>query len=72
MLNESSDWEKEFIVFVIYYFEDFANFNDLDAELDLWYKLWNCVTFKSKLPNSVSVILKRFDSLAFQNIYIWP
>ena len=29
MLNESSDWKKEFMVFVDYYYEDFPNFNAL-------------------------------------------
>ena len=33
MLNESSDWKKEFMVFANYYYEDVPNFNDLDAEL---------------------------------------
>ena len=37
MLNESSDWKKEFTVFANYYYEDFPNFNALDAELDLWF-----------------------------------
>ena len=37
MLNESSDWKKEFTVFASYYYEDFPNFNALDAELDLWF-----------------------------------
>ena len=31
MLNESSDWKKEFMIFANYYYEDFPNFNDLDA-----------------------------------------
>ena len=30
MLNESSDWKKEFMVFANFYHEDFPNFNDLD------------------------------------------
>ena len=33
MLNESSDWKKEFMVFANYYYEDVPNFNGLDAEL---------------------------------------
>ena len=35
MLNESGDWKKEFMVFANYYYEDFQDFNGLDAELDL-------------------------------------
>ena len=65
MLNESSDWKKEFMVFANYYYEDFPNFNGLDAELDLWFNFWDCAKFKNNLPDSVSVTLKKVDSLAF-------
>ena len=70
MLNESSDWKKEFMVFANYYYEDFPNFNGLDAELDLWFNFWDCAKFKNDLPDSVSVTLKRADSLAFPNIHL--
>ena len=70
MLNESSDWKKEFMVFANYYYEDFPNFNGLDAELDLWFNFWDCAKFKNNLPDSVSVTLKRVDSLAFPNIHL--
>ena len=46
MLNKSSDWEKEFMVFANYYYEEFPNFNGLDAELNLSFKLWNCINLK--------------------------
>ena len=39
MLNESSDWKKEFMISANYHYKDFPNFNGLDAELDLWFKL---------------------------------
>ena len=68
MLNESSDWKKEFTVFANYYYEDFPNFNALDAELDLWFSFWDFAKFKNNLPDSVSVTLKRVDSLAFPNM----
>ena len=32
------------------YYEDFPNFNRLDAELDLWLKLWDWAKFKNNLP----------------------
>ena len=85
MLNESSDWKKEFMVFANYCYEDFPNFNGLDAELDLWFDFWDygldaevdlwfdfwdCAKFKNNLPDSVSVTLKRVDSLAFLNIHV--
>ena len=70
MLNESSDWKKEFMVFANYYYEDFPNFNGLDAELDLWFNFWDCAKFKNDLPDSVFVTLKRVDSLAFPNIHL--
>ena len=70
MLNESSDWEKEFMVFANYYYEDFPNFNGLDAELEFWFNFWDCAKFKNNLPDSVSVTLKRVDSLAFLNIHV--
>ena len=70
MLNESSDWKKEFMVFANYYYEDFPNFNGLDAELDLWFNFWDCAKFKNNLPDSVSVTLKRVDSIAFPNIHL--
>ena len=46
MLNKSSDWEKEFMVFANYYYEEFPNFNGLDAELNLSFKLWDCINLK--------------------------
>ena len=70
MLNESSDWKKEFMVCASYYYEGFPNFNSLDAELDLWFSFWDCAKFKNNLPDSVSVALKRADSLAFPNIHL--
>ena len=70
MLNESSDWKKEFMVFANYYYEDFPNFNGLDAELEFWFNFWDCAKFKNNLPDSVSVTLKRVDSLAFSNIHL--
>ena len=70
MLIESSDWKKEFMVFANYYYEHFPNSDSLDAELDLWFKLLDCVKFKSNLPDSVSITLKRVDSLAFPNIHL--
>ena len=70
MLNESSDWKKEFTVFANYYYEDFPNFNALDAELDLWFSFWDFAKFKNNLPDSVSVTLKRVDSLAFPNLHL--
>ena len=70
MLNESSDRKKEFIVLANYYYEGFPNFNGLDAELDLWFKLWDCAKFRNNLRDSVSVTLKRVDSLAFTNIHL--
>ena len=70
MLNESSDWKKEFMVFANYYYEDFPNFNGLDAELDLWFNFWDCAKFKNNLPDSISVTLKRVDSLAFPNTHL--
>ena len=51
MLNESSDWKKEFTVFANYYYEDFPNFNALDAELDLWFSFWDFAKFKNNLPD---------------------
>ena len=65
MLNESSDWKKEFMVFANYYYEDFPNFNGLDAELEFWFNFWDCAKFKNNLPDSVSLTLKKVDSLAF-------
>ena len=53
------------MVFANYYYEDFPNFNGLDAELDLWFNFWDCAKFKNNLPDSVSVTLKKVDSLAF-------
>ena len=47
MLNESSDWKKEFMIFANYYYEDFPNFNGLDAELDLWFNFWDCQNLKT-------------------------
>ena len=56
--------------FTNYYYEDFPNFNGLDAELDLWFNFWNCAKFKNNLPDSASVTLNRVDWLAFQNIHL--
>ena len=56
------------MVFANFYYEDFPNFNGLDAELDIWFNFCDCAKFKSSLPDSVSVTLKRVDSLAFPNI----
>ena len=56
------------MVFANYYYEDFPNFNGLDAELDLWF--WDCAKFKNNLHDSVSETLKRVDSLAFPNIHL--
>ena len=47
MLNESSNWKKEFMVFANYYYEDFPNFNGLHAESDLSFKLWECAKSKT-------------------------
>ena len=57
------------MVFANYYYEDFPYFNDLDAELDLWFKLWDCTKFENNLPDPVSATLKRSDSLAFPSIH---
>ena len=70
MSNESSDWKKEFVVFANYYYEDFPDFNALDAELDLWFSFWDFAKFKNNLPDSVSVTLKRVDSPAFPNLHL--
>ena len=70
MSNESSDWKKEFVVFANYYYEDFPNFNALDAELDLWFSFWDFAKFKNNLPDFVSVTLKRVDSPAFPNLHL--
>ena len=56
------------MVFANCCYEDFPNFNGLDAELNLWFNFYDCAKFKSNLPDSVSVTLKRVDSLAFPNI----
>ena len=58
------------MVFANYCYGDFPNFNGIDAELDLWFKLWVCVKLKNNLPDSVSVTLKRVDSLASPNIHL--
>ena len=47
MFNESSDWKNEFMLFANYYYDEFPNFNGLDAELELWFKLWRCEKFKN-------------------------
>ena len=47
MLNESSDWKNEFMLFANYYYKDFPNFNGPDAKLELWVKLWPCEKFKN-------------------------
>ena len=49
------------MAFANYYYEDFPNFNGLDAELDLWFNFWNCAKFKNNLPDSASVTLNRVD-----------
>ena len=49
MLNESSNRKKEFMVFVNYYYKDLPNFNGFDAELDLWFNVWDCTKFKNNL-----------------------
>ena len=58
------------MVFANCYYEDFPNFNGLDAELDIWFNFCDCAKFKSSLPDSVSVTLKRVDSLAFPNLHL--
>ena len=68
ILNESSPWKKEFMVFAKYY-EYFPNFNSLDAKLDLWCKVWDLAKFKSNFPVSISTALKRINSLAFPNTH---
>ena len=70
MLNESSDWKKEFMVFANYYYEEFPNFNDIHAEFNLWFNFWDCATFKKNLLDSVFMTLKRVDSLSFLNIHL--
>ena len=79
MLNESSDWKREFMVFANYYYEEFPESNGFDAELDLLFKLFNCAKFKNNLPDFVSGKLKRDDPLAVPNIHLalkllgtWP
>ena len=67
MLNESNDRKKEFMVFANFYHEDFPNFNDLDnsgSNFGIVQK------FKNNFPNSVSVTLKRVDSITFPNIHL--
>ena len=68
ILNESCDWKKENMVFTHQYYEDFPNFNGLEAELDFRYKIQDCVKFKNNLPDSISVTLKGVHSLAIPNI----
>ena len=52
------------------YYQYFPNFNGVDAELDLWHKLWDCAEFKSNLSGSASATLERVNSLAFTNIHL--
>ena len=52
MLNGSSNWKKGFMLFANYHceyfpYKDFPLFIDIDAELDLWYKIWDCAKFKT-------------------------
>ena len=44
MLNESSDWKKEFMVFANFYYEDFPNFNGLDTSVSNFWIVQNLKT----------------------------
>ena len=68
MLNKSSGWEKEFMIFANHYYENFPDFDNFDVDPDLWYKLWDCARLKSNLPDYISVTPKRVDLLPFLKI----
>ena len=67
MIGKKNLW---FLLIIIMKTFQISNFNGFDAELDPWFKLWNFTKFKKNLPDSVSVTLKRVDSLAFPNIHL--
>ena len=70
LFQEPENWKEEFMVFTNAYLEDFPTFTGLAADLDLWYNFWDEIKYKNDFAYSISVTLKRVDTLTFPNIYL--